>query len=249
MPTFETQALRDTQLKTAAEAGDLSGVRAAFEAGANVHVSGDYALRHAAANGHLAIVKQLVDWGANLNENQAYALWWAAHNGHADVVAFLVAAGADMHEDAGAVLQVAARQGHVEMLAQLLDAGAGVHIESLDALYWALNGGHISAARLLLAHGAQLGSVLPWVHNYPPATQEALLESGDVSDLAAIDLARQGLCPEALCVLLERQGQAELATMLAATQMLEPLDPEARARLLVEMLAEYTPLEAIHVTS
>lgn len=237
----DAQNRLDTQLKQAAETGDLHTVRVAFEAGADLHTSDDYALRHAAANGHLDVVKQLVEWGADLHANREYALWWAAHNGHAHVVAFLLAAGADVHADDGSALQVAAREGHVETLKQLLAAGAGVHIESLQALYWALNDGHLPAARLLRAHGAKLDPVMAYIHAYSSEKQRALFDTGDVADLSVIDLAKQGVCTEALCVLLERQGQAELATMISATRMLEPLDPAARATLLEELLGQAAP--------
>lgn len=194
------------QLRDAAEAGDLAGVRSALDAGADVHFGNDEPLRLAAEHGHLAVVTCLLAAGADLHAQRDYALRWAAEGGHLDVVACLLTAGAD------------------------------VHAEENLALVWAAESGHAPVVQLLREHGADHGYILDELHRYSPAVQVACLARGDLTGVSLTDLVGRGLCPDAICVLLERQGHAALARMLSATQMLASLTPDARAEMLGDML-------------
>lgn len=87
---------------------------------------------------------------------------------------------------------------------------------------------------------------LDHLHAFLPEAQAALLASGRLSRRTAAKYAAQGVCPDALFVLLERNGQAELAAMLKATRLLDPLSPEELAALLADLLKRHKP-QAAHV--
>lgn len=133
----------------------------------------------------------------------------------------------------------AAERGRLSEVAQLLADGANVHADDNYPLRWAAIYGHAAIVRLLRAHGARLeGRVANGLHVYSQNVQAMLFAAGDVSALSVIDLAGQGVSPEALCILLDRQGQSELTAMIAATKLLHPLTPQARAVLLGELFAK-----------
>lgn len=144
-------------------------------------------------------------------------------------------------------LQAAAANGMRDIVLCLLAAGAHVHTDKDRALLWAAQNGHAPVVHLLREYGAHLKPVLPLLHTFPSDAQVAAICNGDVAGLSAIDLTRQGVCPEALCVLLNRQGQAALAAMLGATQILAPLTPEDRAAMLGGFLRTDAQPESPHV--
>lgn len=92
---------KNEDLQTAAKAGDLKGVVAAIEEGADINFQDYYgrtALIYAAEKGYLDIVKFLVDKGAKVNVQDftsGTALIVATANGHDKVVMFLLEHGAN----------------------------------------------------------------------------------------------------------------------------------------------------------
>lgn len=262
----------DQRLITAAETGDIAGVQAALlagvdvvadtsairvaatkgrlavvkllvSAGANVHVDNDDPLHLAAGNNHMAVVQYLLSAGADIHSANDYALRVAAGRGYLEMVRYLLESGASVDAGNNHALRRASERGHFSVVALLISAGAGVLVENDCPLRFSSGNGHAAVVRLLRAHGARIEAVLAEMPEYRRDVQVALLVAGDVSTLSVIDLASRGICPEALCVLLERQGHGEVVTMISATQMLEPLTPEARADLLGEMLTN--PREAL----
>lgn len=98
------------QLRAAAGAGDVAGVRAALDQGADINAGGE--------------------WGDT-------ALNIAAENGHADVVAVLLGEGADIENLGGAdktPIMNAAFAGHVVVVRQLLAAGARISDDLLNSV-------------------------------------------------------------------------------------------------------------------
>jgi len=77
------------QLTEAASNGDLTAVKQAIEAGADIHDGNDEALQWAAYNGHLPVVKYLVKLGSDIHADNDFALRWAAHNGYTETTEYL----------------------------------------------------------------------------------------------------------------------------------------------------------------
>lgn len=235
----------ERKLFDTAEAGDMAGLQAVLAAGVDVHSGADLALRMAAQNGWLEAVQCLLDAGADVHTDGDYALRMAVENGHLDLVRCLLAAGADVHALNDHALCRATWLGHHDITWHLLAAGAAVEAREGAALLWSATNGHIPVVRLLLAYGASIQSIRTELHRLPQTAQVAALAFGEVDSLSPPELARQGICPEALCILLKRQGHAEIAAMLTATQILEPMAPEARVAAFMQLLA--TPTENTHV--
>lgn len=205
------------QLIDAAGYGDLAGVRAALAAGADIHTESDFPLQSATRAGHLEIVEFLITAGAEVNADDSLALRWAAEVGHLAIVHCLFGAGATV------------------------DAGYGA------ALYAAAEGGHADVVRVILAHEPSLKPISDEIQTFSAAVQVAAMALGHLGLMDIDDWARQGVCPEALCALLERQGRCEIATLISATQMLEPLTPAERAAVLSGLIPKKTRREATHV--
>jgi len=94
------QAAVDEQLFEAARAGDVVGITAALDRGANVNAKSRYdvtALIFAAGGGRLDAVKLLVARGADVNAQDTFyrarAAEMAVGNGHVDVALFLMQSG------------------------------------------------------------------------------------------------------------------------------------------------------------
>lgn len=169
----------------------------------------------------------------------------AARRGDAPGVLEALAAGAHANNDLA--LRSAALRGHLEVVRCLLAVGADIHGLGDSALRWAAIEGHVEVVRVLIEHGAYVRPIkLKEFGGYTPSAQVAIIEAGDIDGLNATDLAGSGACPEVVCILLERQGHVDLATMLTATQMLEPLAPDARAELLENILAQRTQSASTH---
>lgn len=168
------------------------------------------------------------------------AFYIAAREGHLDIVQAMLAIGADVEHEQGAALRWAAHFGHLAVVAALLAAGAFVQVANNKALYAAATNRHLPVVALLLRAGACVPDELPH------GEQIAACVSGALAGLSAVSLARQGFCPQALCVLLEQDGRAELAAILSAAQMLDTLTPEARADFLEELLAQHIQPESQH---
>lgn len=200
----------------------------------------------AASGGDLPALQAALDAGEHVLAQADAALCVAAEYGQVAAVKALLAAGADYSARDYSALRAAVRNGHLDVLECLITAGAAVYMVDDAALCAAAWAGHATVIRLLREHGVELYRHLEAIDMYPENVQVALFEAGDISDLSVTDLARQGVCPAALGALLERQGQPGLMAILAATQMLEPLTPQARADLLEEMLTNLEQPEIPH---
>lgn len=233
----------NSALRDAAEYGHLAIVRFLLAAGADVQTYHNAALKVAAERGHLAVVDCLLVAGADVHVGDNAPLKAAAEFGHLAVVRRLLAAGADLHAGSGTALRVAATNGRAAVVQCLLEEGADLGDFEDAAMLLSVSSWHADTVRLLRAHGASLTGILPRVPTYSPYAQVALFEAGDIRELSVIELANLGICPEALHVVITRQGNAELAAMLKSTQMLEPLAPAARAELLLGLLANIRPIE------
>ena len=82
--------------------GDLAGVQAELDKGANVNAKmwRRTPLHSATAGGHTEIAELLIDIGADVNANEDYGLTplhLAAKYGHREVAELLIAKGADMN--------------------------------------------------------------------------------------------------------------------------------------------------------
>jgi beta-lactamase regulating signal transducer with metallopeptidase domain len=156
-----------------ARAGDLDGIAAMLDAGADVNgeVRGDgSALIGAARSGRLAAVSLLIDRGADVNlgvHGDGSPLIMAARRGHMDVVKLLLERGADINQPVrgdGNPLIAAAAAGHAQVVGFLLDKGANIHqiVEGDEnALIGASAGGHLDVVTLLVAKGADVNVRVP----------------------------------------------------------------------------------------
>lgn len=220
-------------VKHAADHGHATIVALLVRAGADVNELDGFALYCAAGSGQLAAVQCLLAAGADVHADNDAALRHAARSGHRDVVKCLLAAGADpsaTDAEGYDALAEAAREGHLGVVETILLSGPNALVENNTALYWAAEAGNTERVTLLRENGADLlMAELVDIGEFSPAVQAALLATGDVSHLDAVELTHQGLDPEVLVLLLERQGQADLAALLKATKMLEPLTPAERA--------------------
>lgn len=209
-------------------------------------------LIQSAARGDLDGVEAALGDGAgeHLHESEGRALVLAAQNGYVPVARRLIEAGATVNELGDEALLAATRKGHIPMVRYLLEAGSSLAHPRLGyaiAFRMAALGGNAEIASLLREYGAIFTeSAKAELHEYSPAVQAAVLAVGDVAGLSTSDLARQGVCPEALCVLLERHGQSEISTLLRGTQMLDTLTPDARAEMLEDLLQNHRTPETPH---
>ena len=123
---LRTAPIRPDALHRAAQAGNIDGVKAALDAGADVNARdgrGWTALIHAANKGYTLLVDPLLGAGADTSvraPDGATALFVAALHGHAEIVAALLRAGADASVQGPkgrTPLEVAQAQGHSKILA------------------------------------------------------------------------------------------------------------------------------------
>lgn len=113
------------RLQRAAEIGDENEVRAALDAGADIHVHDEWPLFIAARGGYESVVRLLLDRGADIHAHNDWALTWAAWGGHEAVVCLLLDRGANV----GAVaLELVAKGGHKAVFKLLKE-----HMENLAA--------------------------------------------------------------------------------------------------------------------
>ena len=118
--------------------GDLAGVQAELDKGANVNAKmwRRTPLHSATAGGHTEIAELLIDNGADVNANEDYGwtpLHLAAKYGHREVAELLIAKDADMNakkKDGWTPLHLAALYGHKEIVELLIAKGAGVNAKS-----------------------------------------------------------------------------------------------------------------------
>lgn len=123
---FRPAPVRPDALHRAAQTGDIDGLKAALDGGADVNASdgrGWTALMHAANKGYTLLVVLLLGAGVDTNlraADGATALFVAALHGHAEIVAALLRAGADASVQGPkgrTPLELAQAQGHSKILA------------------------------------------------------------------------------------------------------------------------------------
>lgn len=192
-------------------------------------------LFEAAKKDQADIVQCLLDVDCDPRQNDSYALRLAVQKGSAAAKA-LIAAGADVNANRGEPLQLAVMGKHLAAVQLLLQAGATVD----DALMnWSLPHSTPAITRVLRQAGATAPQPLSLLGRSSAENQCAFMSAGAVIGLDPVNLAGMGVSHAALCLLLQRQGHTELAAMLTATQMLEPMAPDARAEILKDLLAQY----------
>ena len=118
----------NNQLYEAVRKGDVAGVTAALDRGADVNAKfryGTTALFKAAERGNAEVVKVLLDRGADTKVKDTFygatAMTWAIDGKHTNVVRLLVEKGAEEVED---VLMEGAREGNEEFVKIALDRGS-----------------------------------------------------------------------------------------------------------------------------
>lgn len=163
----------DKRLWHAAREGDLQGLQAALDDGADVNVRmskyGDTPLLIASYHGHVDCVAALLDAGAKPNMvdrvHSGTALFWASQEGRLEVVNELLVAGANVHRpNAGTntPLQVASEGGHAGVVDALLAFGANPRYKDAlndTALHFAsatLGGSSVRIVILLIDAGAEV---------------------------------------------------------------------------------------------
>ena len=133
---------KEAELIARAEIGDLNGVQALIQGGADVNVrdeSGSTALIEAARWGHAEVVKSLAGAGADVNADND---------------------GSVSPGGSGTALMVAASMGNVDLVRLLIELGADVNRrddnDGLTALMWAIDGVSLEVVRLLIQSGADV---------------------------------------------------------------------------------------------
>lgn len=118
----------DEDLLTASRKGDLAGVKAALEKGANVEAKtrhGVTPLYYAASNGHLEVVKLLVDKGADVSIKDTFyrfsALGFAIDRKHPDVAQYLLEKGCKNGPES---LDSAVNEGMTGVVRAIVDSAA-----------------------------------------------------------------------------------------------------------------------------
>jgi len=153
----------------AARNGDLAGVQAELDNGADVNVKNKHGmtpLHDAAAEGRKEIAELLIAKGADVNANDRWGmtpLHLAAYYGHKEIVELLIAKGADVNAKddmfGRTLLHDAALGGHKEIVELLITAGADVNAKDEGGgtpLHSAAYRGHKEIAELLIAKGADV---------------------------------------------------------------------------------------------
>lgn len=142
---------------------------------------------------------------------------------------------------------LAASGGDLRGVKAALAAGPVADGLAKKLLHLAAEYGHPAIVALLRDHGVGIRVLRAKMPQYSSAVQVAAFVHGRLGRISVENCARQGVCPEALYVLLERQGRADLVGMLKSLQLLDPLTPDARADLLRELLAKPSQSESLHV--
>ena len=153
--------------------GDLAGVQAELDKGANVNAKmwRRTPLHSATAGGHTEIAELLIDNGADVNANEDYGwtpLHLAAKYGHREVAELLIAKGADMNakkKDGWTPLHLAALYGHKEIVELLIAKDADVNLkteEGATPLHEAAGWGHKEIVELLIARGVDVNAKSEW---------------------------------------------------------------------------------------
>jgi ankyrin repeat protein len=157
----------------AANEGDLAGVQAELDKGADVNAKevGDKwtPLHNAALDGHREIAELLIANGADVNAKDKWGsapLHFAAGNGHTQTAELLIANGADMNVKdkwGSTPLHFAAVHGHAQTAELLIANGADVNAKDTlgrTPLNFAAQFGRKEVAELLRKHGGKTSAEL-----------------------------------------------------------------------------------------
>jgi ankyrin repeat protein len=159
----------DQEIITAAETGNLEGVKKALEAGANPSAMGPNsgALHCAAFNGHETVVTLLLEKGATLDakDKQSYSpLHLAVSRGHVSITEQLLNAGAEVDvltPQNGTPLHIAAASNYPAVLPVLIKGGANLaakDVNGLTPLAAAASLGNVEIVRVLIEAGADVNT-------------------------------------------------------------------------------------------
>jgi cytochrome c len=156
-PAAQAAAIHD-----AAKKGDIAGLTAALDAGADVNASNELAtpLYYAVDGAHLEAAKLLIERGANVNLVAKWGppLMAAAESGKPEFIRLLLDSGAD----AAAVfkgqtaLHIVAGKGCLDCVVALVEKGADVYALTSfrqPPIHFAKSKGHEAVAEYLLSHG------------------------------------------------------------------------------------------------
>lgn len=235
----------DQLLMHAVYQDDLPLFQQLLEKGADVHAADDAVLRRAVSFGFRPFVECLIAAGADVNAAGGEPIALAASTGDLPIVELLVLSGADIRANKDAAIRISANKGHAAVTEYLLKSYSDRQTALALALREASWNNQIELVGVLRLNGARLPAILP---RFSDAVQVATVSTGPLPTKNILRYV-DGLCPEATHVLLERTGHSELATMLRATQMLDPLAPEDRATLLRDLLRKSTAPETKYAKS
>jgi ankyrin repeat protein len=172
MSDASSEAALATQMLTAAERGDVHGIVALIQAGADVRVSdhrGRSAVTIAAFSGHAEVVTELIAAGADIDaqDDERYnAVLSCGVTGDVEVLRAVLRANPDLtirNKHGGIAIIPAAERGHVALVRELIDT-TDIDVDHVNDLGWTAlleavmlgDGGaaHVEIVRLLLEGGA-----------------------------------------------------------------------------------------------
>ena len=156
-----------TKLMLAAEQGNSTQLRIAFEQGAQLNsISPEgTAFSLALINGHKSISRILLsagsDWRSGFTKQHSSALIFAAEQGFDDLVKLLIVRGAEIDQVDGegyAAISKASMNGHLTTLKILINAGANVDVisQGRSVLMHVVEDNNMLLSQLLIAAGADV---------------------------------------------------------------------------------------------
>ena len=170
---LETATSLAAPIHDAAKTGDVAGITAALDAGADIEAKdgGGTPLYFAVKRGHNAAATLLIERGAKVNTGSDYwgdLIMIATVKGRTDLMALLLANGASPHStlNSEAVLHVAVKFGCLACVKLLVEAGADVNTPTYDystrtPIHIAIVYGYPEVADYLMAHGVVLPNPAP----------------------------------------------------------------------------------------
>jgi cytochrome c len=174
----------------AAKKGEVVGLTAALDAGADVDASNELAtpLYYAVDDGYFEAAKLLIERGANVNLAFKFGppLLTAAQSGKPEMLRLLLDAGADPRVvfKGQTALHIAASKGCLECVMALVEKGADVNALTSfrqPPIHFAKSEGHEAVADYLLAHGYMMPT--------PPSVADRLAAADPVKGEAVFTKA------------------------------------------------------------